>query len=66
MIQMPFTTNPRVVVIDLDTGTVVGTNVVVAYVPEHMEEEITSNDNAAVYHGSTYGIPLFVEESLDG
>ncbi len=49
-------------VIDLDTGTVLGTNLVLVKAPEDEEtmEEITSSDSAAWDYGTQNGIPLQV------
>jgi hypothetical protein len=51
----------RVVLIDLDTGTVLGRNVVVAYLPEYREEEVTSSDSAAIDFGNEKGQPLYFD-----
>lgn len=49
-------------VIDLDTGTVLGTNLVLVKTPEDEEtmEEITNSDSAAWEYGTQNGIPLQV------
>ena len=54
-------TSPRIVVIDLDTGTVLGTNLVLAHVAETIEEEIVSSDSAAHEYGRLFGKPLLVD-----
>lgn len=58
-------TSPRIVVIDLDTGTVLGTNLVLAYVSEAIEEEITSSYSAAYDYGKKLGKPLLVDLADD-
>jgi hypothetical protein len=55
-----------VVIIDMDSGTVLGTNLRMCYVPSHMMDAVLSSDHAATQHAIDYGIPLFVEETLDG
>lgn len=51
------------VVIDLDTGTVLGTNLVVVSFPEDEEEReiLLSSDSAAFNYGTQYGVPIFTE-----
>jgi hypothetical protein len=48
-------------VIDLDTGTVLGTNIVLVPVPDDEDrwDEIQSHDATALQHGQQYGIPLY-------
>ena len=50
-------------VIDMDTGTVLGTNLVIVPVPASEEEieTVSSSDSAAFDYGETYGIPLLVD-----
>jgi len=51
----------RAMLIDLDTGTVLGTNVVLAYVSEAVEEEILDSDSEAREYGRMFGQPLLVD-----
>jgi hypothetical protein len=51
----------RAMVIDLDTGTVLGTNLVLAYVSEAVEEEILDSDSEAREYGRMFGQPLLVD-----
>lgn len=64
-INIESVTGAGIVLIDKDTGTVLGNNVVMAYVPSNLMEEVLESDTAAIAHGEVYGIPLFVEERLD-
>lgn len=49
------------VVIDMDTGTIVGTNVVLVSLPDDDEwrDSILCSDSAAVAHAEQHGIPLY-------
>lgn len=54
-------------VVDLDTGTVLGTNLVVVVVPDEdahpgLMEDIISNDSVAWGYATDLGSPLFVED----
>jgi hypothetical protein len=51
----------NIMVIDLDTGTVLGTNLVLVYVPYPSIEEICSSDSAAFDYGKRHGYPLLVD-----
>jgi hypothetical protein len=49
-------------VIDLDTGTVLGTNIVLVPFPTHDEswcDELTSSDSDALAHAERHGITLY-------
>jgi hypothetical protein len=61
MVALSAITTPRLVLIDLDTGTVLGKNVVAAYLPEYMEDEVTSSDSAAIDFGNEKGQPLYFD-----
>lgn len=54
-----------VVIIDADSGKVVGTNLRMCYVPMTLIEDVLHSEHAARYHADTYGIPVFVEQGLD-
>jgi hypothetical protein len=49
------------VVIDLDTGTVVGTNIALVRLPDDDEwrESVLCSDTLAVAHAEQHGIPLY-------
>lgn len=54
--------NEDYAVIDLDTGTVLGTNLVLVRMPTHQEdavEDILSNDSIAFDYGQHNGLPLY-------
>lgn len=55
--------NSDYAVIDLDSGTVLGTNVVLVRIPEDEQtwEDVTSNDSEAWEYGQEHGIPLIAE-----
>jgi hypothetical protein len=49
-------------VIDMDTGTVLGTNIVLVPFPQHDEawcDTITSSDSDALAHAEQHGITLY-------
>ena len=53
-------------VVDMDTGKVLGTNVVavrVGEVPEKLQEEAERSDYCAWLMGNQYGSPLYVEKT---
>ena len=54
--------NDNYVVIDLDTGTVLGTNLVAVQWPkdEELQEEILSSDSAAYKYAEEHGKTLYV------
>lgn len=54
-------TNPQVAVIDLDTGTVLGTNLRLVHIPLDREEEINSSDSAATEFAQQHGYTLYVD-----
>lgn len=58
-------TSPRIVVIDLDTGTVLGTNLVLVYASEETEERILNSDSEAAEYGVMFGKPLLVDLADD-
>lgn len=55
--------NDEYAIIDLDSGTVLGTNIVLVRVPDDEQEweNITSNDNEAWTYGTENGIPVTVD-----
>lgn len=63
----PIATLPskRIMVIDLDTGTVLGTNLVLVYASEATEERILNSDSEAAEYGVTFGKPLLVDLADD-
>lgn len=52
--------------IDKDTGTVLGNNVVMAYIRSDIMSDVLASDSIAIDYAERYGIPLFVEQRLDG
>lgn len=44
--------------IDLDTGTVLGTNLVLVNIPDEELEDILSSDSYAREYGAEHGIPV--------
>lgn len=61
--RLDFLTPDRgIMVIDMDTGTVLGTNLRVCLVPETEDqmEEISSSDSAAWDYADSNGHPLFL------
>lgn len=54
--------NDNYVVIDMDSGTVLGTNLVLVQVPdEDTLEEILNSDSEAFDYGQEHGVPLTVD-----
>ena len=55
--------NDDYVVIDLDSGTVLGTNLVLVSFPEDEQEreELLNSDTTAFNYGIEKGVPIFVE-----
>lgn len=57
---------PGFLVIDKDTGTVLGTRLVLVPTPdEDREQEILDSDHEAMCYAEKHGIPLFVEPDYD-
>ena len=59
--------NDDYVVIDLDSGTVVGTNLVAVPWPkdEELQEEILSSDSAAYRYAHDFGKAIFILQNLE-
>lgn len=55
--------NRRFAVVDMDTGTVLGTNVCLVPWPTdpHEADEVLSSDSACFDYATEYGIPLYAD-----
>lgn len=50
---------PNVMVIDADTGTVLGGNLYLVYANEQVQDRILDSDFEAKVHAENFGIPLY-------
>lgn len=66
MVNIQELSNTEVCVIDMETGTVLGTNLALAYVPSDRLDEILDSDDAAFNFAVEYGQPLYVDMSEAG
>ena len=57
----PLGVSDNIMVIDLDTGTVLGTNLVLAYVAYPSIDDVLNSDSSAIEYGKRHGHPLFVD-----